>query len=108
MEGFQAAADGDVTVVLDTKLDEELLAEGFARELISKIQTMRKEADFEVMDRIRVGYNGTEKIAEIFEKKGDFIAGEVLADEIVKNELNGYQKDWNINNEAVTLSVEKM
>jgi isoleucyl-tRNA synthetase len=108
MEGFQAAADGDVTVVLDTNLTEELLEEGFARELISKIQTMRKEADFEVMDRIHVYYEGTDKIAEIFEKKGDFIAGEVLANEITKGGLKGYQKEWNINNEAVTLSVERI
>ncbi|MCR4782649.1 MAG: isoleucine--tRNA ligase [Lachnospiraceae bacterium] len=108
MEGFQAAADGDITVVLDTNLTDELLEEGFARELISKIQTMRKEADFEVMDRIKVGFEGTAKIADIFEKKGDFIAGEVLANEIKSGELNGYKKDWNINNEAVTLSVEKI
>jgi isoleucyl-tRNA synthetase len=107
-EGFASEADGGVTVVMDTNLSEELVEEGFAAEVISKIQTMRKEADFEVMDRIHVYYEGTDKIAEIFEKKGDFIAGEVLANEITKGGLKGYQKEWNINNEAVTLSVERI
>lgn len=69
---------------------------------------MRKEADFEVMDRIRVGYTGSDKIVDIFDKKGDFIASEVLAKEIVTENGQGYTKDWKINGEDVTLTVEKI
>ncbi len=107
-EGYMAQNDGNTTVVLCTNLSQELIEEGFARELISKIQTMRKEADFEVMDRIRVGYTGSDKIVDIFDKKGDFIASEVLAKEIVTENGQGYTKDWKINGEDVTLTVEKI
>ncbi|MBP7059354.1 MAG: isoleucine--tRNA ligase [Lachnospiraceae bacterium] len=107
-EGYMAQNDGNTTVVLCTDLSQELIEEGFARELISKIQTMRKEADFEVMDRIRVGYTGSDKIVDIFDKKGDFIASEVLAKEIVTENGQGYTKDWKINGEDVTLTVEKI
>jgi len=107
-EGYMAQNDGNTTVVLCTNLSQELIEEGFARELISKIQTMRKEADFEVMDRIRVGYTGSDKIVDIFDKKGDFIALEVLAKEIVTENGQGYTKDWKINGEDVTLTVEKI
>ncbi len=106
-EGFVADGDNYVTVVLDTNLTEELLEEGFVRELVSKIQTMRKEADFEVMDRITVSYEGSDKINSIFEANKDEIAGEVLADEIVVGAEGTYSKDWNINGEKVKLSVAK-
>ena len=77
------------------------------REIISKIQTMRKEADFEVMDRIKVTYEGSEKAEAVFEKNNTLIAGEVLADEVVKAQPAGYVKEWKINGEAVTMGVEK-
>ena len=77
------------------------------REIISKIQTMRKEADFEVMDRIRVTYEGTEKAGAVFEKYAGQISGEVLADQVVKAEPAGFVKEWKINGEAVTMGVEK-
>ena len=93
--------------MLDTNLTPELLEEGFVREIISKIQTMRKEADFEVMDRIRVTYDGTEKAEAVFGKYGTQIGGEVLADEVVKAQPAGYVKEWKINGEAVTMGVEK-
>ncbi len=107
MEGYVAENDNDITVVLDTNLSEELIEEGFVRELISKIQTMRKEAGFEVMDRIAVGYQSGEKVSGIFEKNRDIIQAEVLADVITTENLSGYMKDWNINGEKVTLEVKK-
>ena len=91
----------------DTKLTEELLEEGFVREIISKIQTMRKEAGFEVMDHIAVSFVAEEKVAAIMERNGATIMSEVLADEISANALNGYEKEWNINGEKVTLAVVK-
>ena len=107
MEGYVSEGDGDVTVVLDTNLTPELLEEGFVREIISKIQTMRKEAGFEVMDRIAVSYQGNEKIAGIFKKNEAIIKAEVLADEILEEQTIGYVKEWSINGEQVTLGVEK-
>ena len=107
VEGFVSENDNGITVVLDTNLTPELLEEGFVREIISKIQTMRKEADFEVMDRIRVTYDGTEKAEAVFGKYGTQIGGEVLADEVVKAQPAGYVKEWKINGEAVTMGVEK-
>ncbi|MBE5914464.1 MAG: isoleucine--tRNA ligase [Pseudobutyrivibrio ruminis] len=106
-EGFVADGDNYVTVVLDTNLTEELLEEGFVREIVSKIQTMRKEADFEVMDRITVAYKADEKAATIFEKNKAEIAGEVLADEIIVGETGSHVKEWNINGEKVTLAVTR-
>ena len=107
MEGYVSEGDGDVTVVLDTNLTPELLEEGFVREIISKIQTMRKEAGFEVMDRIAVSYEGNDKIAGIFKKNAAIIKAEVLADEILEEQTVGYVKEWSINGEQVTLGVEK-
>ncbi|MBQ8489843.1 MAG: isoleucine--tRNA ligase [Pseudobutyrivibrio sp.] len=106
-EGFVADGDNYVTVVLDTNLSEELLEEGFVREIVSKIQTMRKEADFEVMDRISVAYAGTDKANEIFAKNKNLIAGEVLADEIAEGTAGDHIKEWNINGEKVTLAVTR-
>ncbi len=107
MEGFVAESDKSTTVVLDTNLTEDLIEEGFVRELISKIQTMRKEAGFEVLDRISVFYSGNDKIAKVFEDNKDSIAGDVLADSIGEGTADGYSKDWNINGENVTLGVKK-
>ena len=107
MEGFVTEGDNFVTVVLDTQLTEELIEEGFVRELISKIQTMRKEADFEVMDHIVVSFVADEKVSAIFEKHGAEIMSEVLAEEIHAGNLAGYEKEWNINGEKVTLAVLK-
>ena len=108
VEGFVSQSDNTMTVVLDTNLTPELLEEGMVRELISKIQTMRKEAGFEVMDRIRVYAEGSGKIADVLERCGSRICSDVLADEIVTGDIKGYRKDWNINGESVTLGVEKL
>ncbi len=107
-EGFIAETNGDISVVLDTKLTPELIEEGFVRELISKIQTMRKEAGFEVMDKIRVSVKDNEKIDAILRKFEGDILSDVMADEIVYDAASGYVKDWNINGENVTLGVEKL
>ncbi len=107
-EGFIAETNGDISVVLDTKLTPELIEEGFVRELISKIQTMRKEAGFEVMDKIRVSVKDNEKIDAILRKFEKDILTDVMADEIVYDAASGYVKDWNINGENVTLGVEKL
>jgi isoleucyl-tRNA synthetase len=106
-EGYVTDGDNSVTVVLDTNLTEELLEEGFVREVISKVQTMRKEADFDVMDRIHIAYEGSEKAADIISRNVTAITSEVLADEIVAGSNAGYSKEWNINGETVTLSVER-
>ena len=107
IDGYVSENDNGITVVLDTNLTPELLEEGFVREIISKVQTMRKEADFEVMDRIRVTYDGSDKAETIFAKYTGEIAGEVLANEVVKAEPAGYVKEWKINGETVTMGVEK-
>ncbi|MBQ4559250.1 MAG: isoleucine--tRNA ligase [Tyzzerella sp.] len=107
MEGYVSESDNSATVVLDTNLTEELLEEGFVRELISKIQTMRKEADFEVTDKIQVSYVGTEKAETLFAKYADAIGEEVLATAVEKKAPIGYTKEWNVNGEKVTLGVEK-
>ena len=108
MEGYVSEGDNTVTVVLDTNLTPELIEEGFVRELISKIQTMRKEAGFEVMDHILVTSEGNEKIAGIFGAHGEEIKSEVLAEGITLGKAAGYTKEWNINGENVTLGVEKV
>ena len=107
-EGFVTDGDNEVTVVLDTRLNEALMEEGFVRELVSKIQTMRKEAGFEVMDKIAVSYRAEGKAAEIFEKNGKAIGSEVLAEQIVTETLGGYEKEWNINGETVVMEVKKL
>ena len=93
--------------MLDTNLTPELVAEGFVRELISKVQTMRKEAGFEVMDKIHISYQAGEAITRIFEEYGGQIQSEVLAVSISGGPVKGYEKEWNINGEQVTLGVEK-
>ncbi len=105
--GYVSQQDNEIVVVLDTNLTEELKEEGYVRELISKIQTMRKEAGFEVTDRITVIYEGSDVLNTIFEKNGEKIAAEVLADSISQADPDGYTKDWKINGEAITLGVKK-
>ena len=107
MEGYVSEDDNGITVVLDTNLSEELLEEGFVREIISKVQTMRKEADFEVMDKIVITYEGSEKAETVFAKNADEIGAETLALEVKKATPAGYVKEWKINGEAVTMGVEK-
>ncbi len=107
MEGYVTEADNRVTVVLCTDLSEELIEEGFVREIISKVQTMRKEAGYEVMDRIHVYSSGNEKIRGLMERHGNEIQKDVMASDILFAEAKGYVKEWNINGETVTLGVEK-
>ena len=106
-EGFVTEADNVVTVVMDTTLSEELLEEGFVYEIISKIQTMRKDADFEVMDHIKVSVLGNEKLADIVKKNEDAIATKVLADNFDFAAEYAIKKEWNVNGESVTISLEK-
>ena len=108
MEGYVSESDHTITVVLDTNLTPELIEEGFVRELVSKIQTMRKEAGFEVMDKIRVYAKDNDKIVSIMKNHGDEIKSEVLAEEIVTGETKGYEKEWNINSEKVTMAVDRI
>ncbi len=108
VEGFVSESYGSITVVLDTNLTQELIEEGFVFEIISKIQTMRKEAEFEVTDHIRVSLAGNEKIAGIVHRNADSIAAKVLADEIGYEKSAPKHKEWNINGENVTIGVEKL
>lgn len=107
MEGYVSESDNAITVVLDTNLTEELLEEGFVRELISKIQTMRKEAGFEVTNHINIYQDTNDKIAEIIKAHAEEMKNEVLADNIFIGHMGGYAKEWNINGEMVMLGVEK-
>ena len=106
-DDFVTEADNKTTVVLDIRLDEALIEEGFVRELISKIQTMRKEAGFEVVDHIVLSQTGNERIAEIIKKNEAVIKNDTLADEIAYNNVEGYTKDWNLNGENTSLGVSK-
>ena len=107
MEGYVTEEDSTVTVVLDTNLSEELIEEGFVREIISKIQTMRKEAGFEVMDKIVVYSMGNQKIEGYMKEYREEILSDVMASDIRFDEVKGYTKEWSINGESVTLGVEK-
>ena len=107
-EGYVSEQDNEITVVLDTNLTPELIEEGFVRELISKVQTMRKEAGFEVTDRVVVYAKDNQKIEKILEEHREEIKSEVLANDIVTGSANGYVKEWNINGETVTMGVEKV
>ncbi len=104
-EGFSAESDGNITVVLDTELNEELIFEGAEREIVSKIQTMRKEAGFEVTDHIAVGYKAEGVALDVF-KKADFLS-DVLCDSISES-IDGYTKDWDVNGDKVTISVKRI
>jgi len=107
-EGYVSDSYSGVTVVMDTNLTPDLIEEGFVRELISKIQTMRKEAGFEVMDKINIFSQGNEKIAKLFTDNCAQIKDDVLAESIQLNKMSGFSKEWNINGEDVTLGVEKL
>jgi isoleucyl-tRNA synthetase len=107
MEGYVTESDNAVTVVIDTNLTEELLEEGFVREVVSKIQNMRKEAGFEVMDMITVYVDGNDKVAGIVTANADDIKVDVMASDIVSGQVDGYSKEWNINGETVVLGVKK-
>ena len=104
--GFVTVTEHDLSVVLDTNLTPELIEEGFVREIVSKVQTMRKEAGFEVTDHIVLSHHGNSLIEGIFARHGAEIAADTLADSI-KPGASGYVKDWEINGESVTLGVEK-
>ena len=106
-KGFSAESDHGFTVALETELTTELIEEGFVREIVSKIQTMRKEAGFEVLDRIILSVSGNEKINWVVLRNTENIKEEVLADKIT-NTLEGYEKEWEINGEMVKLSVKKV
>ena len=108
MEGYVSENDNDITVVLDTNLTDELIEEGFVREIISKIQTMRKEAGFEITDRICVYAKDNQKIQEVMAAHWAEIQSEVLALDVKYNEAEGYVKEWNINSEKVTMGVVKL
>ena len=107
-EGYVTEADNYMTVVLDTNLNEELLEEGFVLEVISKIQTMRKDAGFEVTDHIKVACSGNDKVAGIVKQHEAAIAGKVLADAVELDSVLTVSKEWNVNGENVTISVEKV
>ncbi|MBQ3426162.1 MAG: isoleucine--tRNA ligase [Clostridia bacterium] len=100
--------NGMITVVLETKLTDELIEEGFVRELVSKLQNMRKDSGFEVMDHIRIFVSGNERINGIFTRNGEYIRSQVLADEIIYDKTCAASKEWNINGETVSLGVEKV
>ena len=107
MPGYVSDTEYETTVVLDTNLTPELVEEGFVREIISKIQTMRKEAGFEVMDHIRVYFAQNDKIKALVDSNNAEIKDEVLANEICFDTIKGYNKEWNINGETVVIGVEK-
>ncbi len=108
MEGYVSQEDRGITVVIDTNLTEELIEEGFVREIISKIQTMRKDAGFEVMDHIEVYEVGSDKLTEVITKNADQIKSEVLADKIILGDMQGHTAEWKINGEEVTFGVAKI
>ena len=107
-EGYVSESDRDMTVVLDTNLTPELVEEGFVREIISKIQTMRKEAGFEVQDHIRVYFGSNPKITGIMERNKALVSDEVLADQLLPSSGEGYAREWNINGEIVEFTVSKV
>ena len=107
-DDYVSDSDYGITVVLDIKLTPELVEEGFVREVISKVQTMRKDAGFEVMDHIKVYQSGNDKIKEILNANSEYVKGQVLAEEILCDTEGGSSKEWNINGEKVVLGVERV
>ncbi|MBO4291243.1 MAG: class I tRNA ligase family protein, partial [Lachnospiraceae bacterium] len=107
-EGYVSQEDNHMTVVLDTNLTEELIEEGYANEIISKIQNMRKDNGFEVMDHIRVSLNGNDKLMQVAEKNREAICSKVLAEELVSGAQFAVSSEWNINGETVTISLERV
>lgn len=106
-EGFVVDTNRDLTVALDVKLTNQLIEEGIVRELTSKIQTMRKEAGFEVCDHIKVYYHDSPEISDLIERNAVLIAEEVLAIEIIADNVDGYAKEWDINGRKVNLTIVK-
>ena len=107
-EGYAVESDKDMTVAIDTVITPELKLEGYLREIISKVQTMRREAGFDVVDHIYLYYQGSDVIKNVMEQFGTEIATNVLADKIQNKSGAGYTKEWDINGETVTLTVEKV
>ena len=107
-EGYTSESDRGLTVVLDTALTEELIEVGFVREIVSKLQSMRKDAGFYVTDHIVVSHKGSPKIEEILERNSEEILGDVLGDSLACGELRGYTAQWDINGEQTELGVEKV
>ncbi len=108
LPGYESLSEGGVTVVLDTNLTEDLLEEGMVNELISKVQNMRKDSGFEVTDRIRLGVCGNDRVAAILSRHEADVAGQVLADAVLYDATCANAKEWNLNGEVVTLSVERV
>ena len=107
-EGYFSISDKYTTVAIDTELTSELIEEGFVNEVISKLQTMRKDSDFDVTDHIKVYVDGNDKIAEVIKNNEAEIAKIVLGDEFIYGQDGANAKSWDINGEKVTLSVEKL
>jgi len=105
--GFVAETDGDMTVVIDTNLNEALIAEGFVREVISKLQNMRKDAGFEVVDRIKVTYDASPRLSALIEEGAEEIKSAVLAISLAPGAKGEAVREWNINGETATLGVER-
>ena len=108
MEGFESLSDRGITVVIDKNLTPELIEEGNVREIVSKIQTMRKDSGFEVMDNIRLAFCGNETIEAVAKRNADEISSDTLTAEILYGTTLANAKEWNINGETVTISVEKI
>jgi len=106
--GYVSESNGDYIVVLDSNLTEELLEEGMVREIVSKIQTMRKEAGFEVMDHIAIAVKDNDKVDAIFDRNSAVIMDETLCDTKADLDDGFYSKEWNLNGEKVTLGVKKL
>jgi len=107
LSGFVSATDKNVTSIIKTELTEELIEEGYVRELVSKIQNMRKSADFEIMDKIVVTHSGNELLAKIIDKNIEFLKKEVMANEVLNKDAEGFTQEWNINGEKITLGVKR-
>ena len=107
-EGFESLGDRGVTVVIDKNLTPELIEEGNVREIISKIQTMRKDSGFEVMDNIRIALTGNATVEAIAERNAAEIKEETLGVELTVGKTLAHSKEWNVNGENVTISVEKV
>ena len=106
-EGFYTMSDRGITVALSTELTPALIEEGFAREIVSKVQTMRKEANFNVTDHINITISGSIKVTDTAQKMSEYITIDTLADSLVCAEPYGYVKSWNINGESVSIGIEK-
>ena len=106
--GYESVADRGITVVIDTNLTPELLEEGMVREVVSKIQTMRKDSGFEVMDHIMIGVSGNEAVADVIRRNEDSIRADTLCEEVRYDAVVDHAKEWNLNGEQVTLSVQKL